>query len=226
MSDRLERLASVVLAVCAVMITGAVMYRVFGAPTPSSAAQRTSRPVSADDWRQALDIGIRVGNGAAPVKIVEFTDLECPACRAFHVVAREVLRERPDVVSLVVVHFPLRSHRFALAAARAAECADASGAFAQFVDAVFAKQDSLGRKPWVSYATDAGIADTTEFHSCASASAPVERIQRGHALGESIAIAVTPTIVVNGQRFDGLVSKRDLDRHIDSIISRMDSRRF
>ena len=70
----------------------------------------------------------------------------------------------------------------------------------QFASVAFAKQDSLGLKPWQSYATEAGIADTARFARCVLSTSPVPRIDDGLALGRRIGVRGTPTVVINGWR--------------------------
>jgi protein-disulfide isomerase len=46
-------------------------------------------------------------------------------------------------VSLIYIHFPLTGHRFAMPAARAAECAGNQGRFQAMYDQLFDGQDSF-----------------------------------------------------------------------------------
>jgi protein-disulfide isomerase len=117
----------------------------------------------------------------------------------------------------VFVHYPLSQHRFAMAAARAVECAEAEGHFADLVAAIYEKQDSLGLRSWGSYAKEAGIADTTRIVKCASSSSRVSRIEQGIAYGNRLGVQFTPTIVVNGWRLGGTPSKTELIRIIEAI---------
>jgi protein-disulfide isomerase len=92
-------------------------------------------------------------------------------------------------------------HRFALGAARATECARGEDKFGSMVDALFNKQDSLGLKSWVSYGVDAGLRDTAAFARCMSSSASISSVEAGRSLGRRMEVNGTPTIIVNGWRF-------------------------
>jgi protein-disulfide isomerase len=201
MRDRLERLLSAVLVICAVIIAASVAHREFASPTRAEAASPLDRPVFVPAWREAVSTGVEIGDPAAPVKIVEFADLECPFCRGFDRIARDAMRKHPADVSVVFVHYPLESHRFAEQAARAAECAGARGKFSEVVELLYTKQDSLGLKSWGSYAVDAGIKDTAEFKRCALDPAPIKRIDAGKALGAKLHVDATPTVMVNGWKY-------------------------
>ena len=137
----LEKTINVAIGVAALSIAAVLAHREF-APTPKISVL-TRASVEVRNWREALPIGVRYGNADAPVTIVVFSDFECPFCARFNAVADSALQRRKDV-ALAFVHFPLASHRFAVPAARAAECADRYGRFGGLADLLFAKQDSLG----------------------------------------------------------------------------------
>jgi protein-disulfide isomerase len=203
-----ERGVSLLLSLCAVTIAGSVVWREFAGLPADRPSNRASYPEFLSGWETALGIGIRVGPESARVKIVEFADLECPACRRFQNVIREVLQEYPQDVALFFVHLPLPGHRFAMPAARAVECAEREGRFIPMVEAVFAKQDSLGIKSWGSFAWDAGIRDSAAIAACARDDHPVARISAGAALAERLQVLATPTVLVNGWQFLGPTKQR------------------
>ncbi|PYO86675.1 MAG: hypothetical protein DMD66_12955 [Gemmatimonadetes bacterium] len=129
--------------------------------------------------KSCQDIGIpEGGSDSAPVAIVEFTDLECPACRGFQRTVSDILHERPSDVRVVYVPHPLSYHRFALGAAQGAECAADVDALGKWLDVVFSKQDSLGLKSWGAYAAEAGIRDTARIAECAKRRVAGPRIIR------------------------------------------------
>ncbi|MEK7094144.1 MAG: thioredoxin domain-containing protein [Patescibacteria group bacterium] len=86
------------------------------------------------------------GNPNAPVKIVEFSDLQCPYCQVFHGVMQQVMADygSKGQVAWVYRHLPLTSiHQYALTWAEEAECAAQVGGsekFWEYVDARFASQ--------------------------------------------------------------------------------------
>lgn len=127
------------------------------------------------------------------------------------------MKAQPHEISLLYVAYPLAMHRFALGAARAAECAYHFGRFREWVDDVYDKQDSLGLKTWSSYAQEAGIPDTTGISLCARNPAPVARIRAGIALGNRIHIAGTPTVIVDGWRFSSPPNEEELTRVVKAI---------
>lgn len=214
MRSTIDRASSALLTIAAVAIAVSAVRRAF---FPSLTTSGTPVPEFLASWREALPVGIRFGDSIAPVTIVEFTDLECPACRAFHSSLEEVLKTHPGDVSLLYVAYPLPMHRFALGAARAAECAHRYGRFREWLDVIYDKQDSLGLKSWGTYANEAGLPDTAAITKCATNPAPVGRIEAGLALGNKIRIAGTPTVIVNGWRFPYTPTTEELTSVIEAI---------
>ena len=88
------------------------------------------------------------GDKNAPVKIIEFVDMECPFCKRFHETMLSVINEygANGQVAWIYRHFPLKQlHPLAQKAAEASECAAKIGgnnAFWQYVDQYMASQSS------------------------------------------------------------------------------------
>lgn len=198
MSSKFERAFSGILAISAIAIAASVVSRTFFPQLSAQAPRADASVTPVKNWRDAFQIGVRTGPTAAPVTVVEFSDFECPGCKLFHAALRSVIAAYPRDVVDYYVYYPLVQHRFALGAARAAECAARAGRFTHWADAIFDKQDSLGLKSWASYASDAGIEDTVAIARCATDPAPVETIRRGLALGSKVGVQATPTVIING----------------------------
>ncbi|HWH49980.1 MAG TPA: thioredoxin domain-containing protein [Gemmatimonadaceae bacterium] len=169
-------------------------------------------------WAQYRRYGRMIGLRDAPIQIVEFADLECPACRAFQTVLDGARKQFGDSVAVTFIHFPLPMHRFARMAAQAAECAANEGKFRQFVSTAYAKQDSFGLKPWSSYAVDAGITDTASFNACTLTRAAVPAVDSGFALARRLQLPGTPTVIVNGWQFGSPPSADDLASTIERLM--------
>ncbi len=92
-----------------------------------------------------------LGDPDAPVKLVEFSDFECPFCKRFHVTMQRLMDEygKDGRVAWVYRHFPLDSlHSKARKEAQAAECANELGgneAFWTYTDKLFAVTPSNNR---------------------------------------------------------------------------------
>lgn len=86
-----------------------------------------------------------LGDPSAPIKIIVYTDLECPYCRSFHATMKQVmaLYGTDGSVAWIYRHFPLTElHPNAPALAEASECAAELGgneSFWKFIDGLFAE---------------------------------------------------------------------------------------
>jgi protein-disulfide isomerase len=220
MSSRVDPIQSIALTVSSIVIAAAVAHRSFGVPRAApNGLVPAAAPTHIPEWTKVLPYGIRVGDTSAAITIVEFADLECPSCRAFHETLRELLAEHAGQIAAVYVSYPISFHRFALGAARGAECAAAVGRFTEWLDVVYRKQDSLGLKSWGSFAHEAGIRDSASLSRCAMDPRPIVRIDSGKALGREFGVTGTPTLLVNGWRLRGVPSKEDLRKVIDAVLS-------
>jgi protein-disulfide isomerase len=219
MSSRLESFMSWVLTISAMVIAGVLVHREFsdrqeGFRTPSP----NDPPTFVKDWEMLPSGGVVVGGADAPVMIVEFSDLECPFCRKFHEVLEGTRRSFGDSVAYTFVHYPLPGHQNAYPAARAAECANSQGRFHSFVTAIFAGQDSLGKKTWSAYAREAMVPDSTAFATCVADTTRVDRIDRGRALGALLKVRGTPTVIVNGWQFPTPPSDSQMRRIVMNVL--------
>lgn len=215
----LEKLGSASLTIAALALAGiAIRREVASTRSATVAPLAAAQPTRLSNWREAREVGRLIGPERAAVEVVVLSDLECPACRSFHRAIDSVMAKHPGQVSARFVHFPLQQHRFAEAAAKAAECAQEQGQFKALVRAIFDKQDSLGLKSWGSYARDAGIVDTARVGACARDAATAPRITEGMAFGNRIGVQFTPTVIVGGWRLTSVPSLTELDRIVSVLL--------
>lgn len=213
-----ERILNVALVLSAVAIAGSLVHREVKRANLKEVAAPS--PVFRGNWREFLGSGRLVsGSKASPVQIVEFLDLECPACSEFQAKTLSAVEHAyRESVAVTIIHHPLRIHRFAQLAARASECAAHEDQFAPFVELALAKQDSFGIKPWEELAEEAGVADMKAFEKCLSAPMP-KLVKTGQALAENLEITATPSIIVNGWQYSRPPSEKLLREDIDDILA-------
>jgi len=198
-----------VLVGCALVVAAAVARReIF----PSAAQGPDMKPRPVDNWAQLVSAGEWLGRSDAPVRIVEFSDFQCPFCARTHPALEAVRRRHPDRVAVLYRHFPLDAiHPYARPAAVAAECAAEQGRFGEFATLLFARQDSLGATPWARFAAGAGVADTAAFGRCVRESRTMPAVDRDAKVGAATGIEVTPTLVINGILRPGAITEVALD---------------
>lgn len=168
-------------------------------PLPTDGGTLTV-PVNATDHAQ--------GPSDAPVTLVEYSDFQCPACRAFQSVLDQVMQE-PELkgkIQIIYRNFPLSQHVHSRLAASFAEAAALQGKFWEFHDALFEQQlqwselsDTAARQAFLGYARTLGL-DTDRLTRDAATSAITNRIQADYDGGIQAGVDATPTFFVNGAR--------------------------
>lgn len=161
----IKELSIPISIVIAGMFIGAGLY--FGggpaAPAPVVAEAEVDNTGKVDPVTEADHIK---GSVEAPIKVVEFSDFDCPFCSRFHDVMNQVV-EKYDDVAWVYRHMPLEQlHPNAAYVAVASECvAELAGptAFWSFTDGYFAARgagDGTAHETLVTaLAADAGVAE-------------------------------------------------------------------
>lgn len=142
------------------------------------------------------------GNSDATVKIVEFSDFQCPACGAAHVTVKKIMAEYGDKVSLEYKHFPLTSiHAFAFNAAEASECANDQGKFWEMHDIMFENQDELSVKALKKYAEQLEL-DAKKFNNCLDSNAKAKYVTADYNEGIGKGVDSTPSFFINGKKLE------------------------
>ncbi|MEK7067333.1 MAG: DsbA family protein [Patescibacteria group bacterium] len=174
-------------------------------PQGGSGSLDAMKPVSAIDHI--------LGNPDAPIKIVEFSDTECPFCKRFHPTMQTAIEEygKNGEVAWVYRHFPIDSlHPIkARKEAEATECANELGGNAKFwayLDRLFEitpsnNQLDLGQLPEI--AVYVGL-DRARFLQCLDSGKYAEHVADDLADGGNTGINGTPFSIViaqNGKKF-------------------------
>jgi len=141
-------------------------------------------------------------NGEIKVTVVNFSDMECPACKRAHELITS-LNNTPGV-RLVFRHFPLGIHKYAPITARAVEAAREMGKGWEMLDLLFGKQDEWSttqkiEDKLVEYARGMGL-DENSFRDKLDSAEVVAVVQQDINLGDSLKLLGTPTIYVNGEQ--------------------------
>ncbi len=141
------------------------------------------------------------GPAGARVVIIEYSDFQCSRCAQAHPFLKELLARYEGKVRLVFRHFPLTPHKWAPAAARAAESAGRQGRFWDYADALYAHQkewsEAQDAVPLLRrYAADLGL-DPARFAADMDSPAVARLVQEEKKHSESVPIAATPTFFVN-----------------------------
>jgi protein-disulfide isomerase len=140
------------------------------------------------------------GSSGAKVTLVEFADYECPHCKRFQPVLRQILDEFKGDVKLYFKHYPLPQHTNARLAAEAAVSAQKQGKFWQYQDKLWENQDSLTPAELEKYAKEIGL-DMTKFRAELDNPKVKARVQKDRVDGQTLGLASTPTLYINGREY-------------------------
>lgn len=147
------------------------------------------------------------GPDDALVTIVEFSDFQCPACRATYPLVEKVVNQYPDQVRLIYRQYPLTQiHPHAQLAAQATEVAAEEGLFWEYHDLLFENQESWSKlegkndflEQLTGYAEQLGI-DKASFSERIESDYIKSLVNEDVVAGNQLNIKGTPTLYVNGQ---------------------------
>ncbi len=140
------------------------------------------------------------GNATSTVVVMEFADLQCPACKAAHEqLSSALLQQFGSRIRFEFKHFPLRSlHRFALDAALASECAADQGKFWEFLDLNYAKQSELSAEALATVWPAQLKLDMDLYTRCYESKIKRDVVMADYADGQKLGVEGTPTFFVNG----------------------------
>jgi protein-disulfide isomerase len=148
-----------------------------------------------------------IGNPDADIKLVEYSDFQCPACAMVQPILKEVLQDYGDKISLEFKHFPIGAPR----AAVAAEAAGQQGKFFEFHDLLYSRQpewssDARQESHFLRYAEELEL-DMEQFKLQMDSSALLRKVMADRSEGVALVdengkslIEGTPTFFLNGNK--------------------------
>jgi protein-disulfide isomerase len=195
-------------------------------PTDARAQEPYVVPADQEVVLQRADRARVKGDTAAPIRIVEISDFECPYCRQFHVESSGIIDSlyvRSGIARYLWISFPNATHARAWPAVEAAFCSGSAGRFWQMHDILFERveqwksaEDPVGL--FVNWAEEIGI-DPESYGRCLrnDVTAPLQVADYDSALRSGI--ASTPFFVVGDSvAIRGVVSADRFRAAVDSVL--------
>jgi len=171
-----------------------------------------------DAAKKKLEKGIKGpsrGPKDAAVTIVEFGDLQCPACKAAQPAIEALIAAEPNV-RFVFQNFPLVDlHNWAAKGAAYADCVGeaSNDAFWKFIAKTYETQVDINAsnadEKLTALADEVGLKGA-DIAVCSSTPIAQAHVDASVALGKSVNVTGTPTLFING-RVIGSVSSVPLD---------------
>ncbi len=201
--------ASIVVA--GALVAASVIYSRGSLPTPPDTAKNDTeeRPVGLQPVTSEDHV---LGNPDAPVKMVEFSDLECPFCKRVHPTLKNIMEAygKDGKVAWVYRHFPLDGiHPKADKEAEASECVAELGgndAFWRFIEKVYEVTPSNNGLDFLELPKIAGGLgiDVAKFNECLGSGKYADKVESHTREAVAAGGSGTPyTVIVakNGKTF-------------------------
>ena len=142
------------------------------------------------------------------INVVEFGDLQCPACKAAQPSINKLMEDEPRI-RLIFQNFPLSSiHKWAMTGAKYVDCLgrENNDAVWKFINTVYEHQSEVNEQNvdqmLKGYVKDAG-GNPDSVAACTAKPETEKRIQESVALGEKVGVSSTPTFFIDGRRVVG-----------------------
>lgn len=141
------------------------------------------------------------GNKNAQVLLVEYSDYECPYCKAFHPTMLQIMKDYGNKVAWIFRDYPLPFHPKAEKSAEATECAAELGgndAFWKMTDLIYEKMPGMELSQLPDLAKQIGL-DQGKFKSCLDSGKYASQIKAEEDGGIAGGVQGTPGTFVIGK---------------------------
>lgn len=157
------------------------------------------------------------------VKMIVFSDYQCPYCKLLYTSLRGIMKTYQDKVTFVYKHLPLDIHPQAENAALAAECAQEQNKFWEYSDKLYAAQSEWGNAKdttkFKDYARVLGL-NTADFNKCLDGKKYQDQINADKQEATDFGIAGTPAVFINDQFENGAISPDQLKQMIEQELNK------
>jgi protein-disulfide isomerase len=157
------------------------------------------------------------------ITIVEFADYQCPYCVQAHETIEKILSSYKGKVQYIFRDFPLTEiHPQAMPAAIAAKCASSQGKYWEMHKLLFNRSPmaALSTDMYTKFATQLDL-NLNDFKSCQEDKGQTisKSILADMEEGNNIGVNATPSIFINGQKYEGNLSFEGIKKEIDERLA-------
>jgi protein-disulfide isomerase len=158
-----------------------------------------------------------LGNTNAPNFLVEFSDYQCPSCKAFQPTVDAINETYKDSLLFAYRNFPLPQHPLAKKTAYAALSASIQGKYWEMHTYLFDHQEELS-DTIIQKGGETLNLNMNQFLSDMNQSSISALVDKDITDGTTLNINATPTFFLNGKRLT-LNSYEDLKNEVTNIMS-------
>ena len=159
----------------------------------------------------------------AKVKVVIFSDYQCPYCKLLFKSLRDTMVQYKDTVVFDYKHLPLDFHPQANNSALAATCAQEQGKFWEYSDKLYASQaewsNTKDTVKFKDYARTLGL-KTTDFDKCLDDKKYQSKIDADKAEAGNFGISGTPALFINDDFQTGALSTDQIKTSIEAQLNK------
>ncbi len=151
--------------------------------------------VTDSDWK--------IGNPAARLTLIEYSDFQCPSCRVYHTFLKQLQQDFPKMILIVYRHFPLPQHQQAFLAALASEAAGKQGKFWEMNDLLFERQliwsgEEKALDIFIEYAQLLNL-NLDQFKKDLDSEVIKNKVESDLKSGQQAGLIGTPSFFINGR---------------------------
>lgn len=171
--------------------------------------------------------GYLLGSDSAPVEVTEYADYQCPACRDFEIIQFPTIQRQLIETGLMrwrYRDFPLDNiHAHARIASHAAACANDQGKYWEMHRMIYERQaewaetrDATGT--FRDMARVAGL-ELGQYDACMTSAKYAGRIQASANEGSQIGVPATPSFLIGGRLYPGVMASDSMRALVQSLSS-------
>lgn len=194
-----------VLGIILLLTTGLIFGAIFLLSRNSNSSQGV-KGVQVADINYAK--GQKIGSDSAKVRLVEFSDFQCPACHQAESAIKQVLTAYQGDVQLIYRHFPLPQHVIGRKAAYLSEAASNEGKFWETHDKLFETQSQWtvmaekdAQNYFLSLTRELGL-DENKMREGMEGNSFKAIIEEDVLEGRRLGVNATPTFFLNGYKLN------------------------
>lgn len=181
-----------------------------GSSTPTQSTTTIDLKVNESDWQ--------MGPASASATLVEYSDFQCPACKAYAPIVKTFVEKNKEKVKFVYRNFPLQQHQFSKQAAYFAEAAGMQGKFFEMHDKLFDGQEDWEKetdpeKTFLSYAKELKL-DIAKLQKDVDSKEVKDNVEADLASGNAAGVDSTPSFYMNGKKMESPKSVEDFENLI------------
>ena len=161
------------------------------------------------------------GSKSAKVKIVEFSDFQCPYCSKAALTMKQLKKKYGSKILVVFKNYPLPFHKDAKKASEYGLCANeqSSDNFWKLYYKMFENQSKLDEDSLKGYVKELGL-DVDKINKCIVSGKYIAKIESDIKDGEKVGVKSTPTFFINGQLVSGALPVEQFQAIIDEELKK------